>query len=53
MINQWCYRNAFGGNLIDDSVFVIDSAGPVSGKGVFEGLGFTYALKRGASDFFD
>jgi hypothetical protein len=53
MITQLGDINAFGGNFIDDSVFVIYSAGPVSGKGMFEGLWFTNALKRGAFDLFD
>jgi hypothetical protein len=33
-------------DLVNDSVFLVDSAGPITGETVFEGLGFTDAFKR-------
>ena len=40
-------------DFVNDSVLIVDSAGPVIGKGVLKGLGLARALKRGAHDLFD
>lgn len=41
------------GDFANDTMLVIDAAGPISGKGVFQRLGFADAFKKIALDLFD
>ena len=53
MITELGYVNGIGGGLVNDSVFVVDAAGPVPGKGVFQGFRLSNSFKGIAFDFVD
>lgn len=40
-------------HFIDDSAFVVDTAGPIAGKAMFQRFGFTNAFKRRSLYFLD
>lgn len=40
-------------NLINDAMLVIDSSGPISRQGMFQGFGLAYTIERLSLDFFN
>ena len=53
MITQLSDVNGVGSHLVDDSVFVVDPARPVSRKSVLEGLRFSNSFEWIALDLLD
>ena len=53
MISQLRNIDGVFGSFVHNSMFCIDSPGPVAGKAMFQRFGFANAFKRGALDFLD
>ncbi len=53
MIAKLCYVNGIFGDFVDNSMLVIDSAGPVSRKGMFQWFGFAGAFEWSPRDLLD
>jgi hypothetical protein len=50
MVAQLGYLNSITKYFVDDSVFIIDTAGPISGECVFQRFGLADAFKGPALD---
>jgi hypothetical protein len=51
MVAQLRYLDSVSGNLVDDALFIIYTAGPISGEGMFQGLGLPYSMEGASLDF--
>jgi hypothetical protein len=47
------YKKGVFGSFVNETVFIVDPAGPITGEGLFERFGFDYLFKGISSGFFD
>ena len=52
MIAQLSYQDRIFGDFVNDSMFIIYSARPISGECMFQGFGFTHTFKGIALNLF-